>query len=37
MNIISAVTTYQLNPRKPKININQIDSNKINDNMLVTI
>lgn len=35
MNIISAIAAYQLNPRKPKININQIDN--LNENMLVKI
>lgn len=37
MNIISAVTAYQLNPRKPSININQIEGAKLqlSSNMMV--
>jgi len=37
MNIISAVTAYQLNPRKPRININQIDNENLISNALVKI
>lgn len=36
MNIISAVIAYQINPRKPKININQIEG-KLNNNMMIKI
>lgn len=37
MNIMSAVTAYQLNPRKPRINTNQIEGNSFDKNMLIKI